>query len=199
MSFSDELYHYGVKGMKWGVRRTPEQLGHRTSAKLKKAATSVSKKIEDQKKQREAKRAVSLAKKKKAYLASPTLLFKHRKMFEKSEIDAAMKQFEWEQKLYQQASAERKRGKEFANDALDYVDTAIRGYNTAAKLYNAYAEGSQLENRLPLVSNESKKSDNKKKASKKEKTVLEKLSEYASSMADEVLEDNKKRKKGSGK
>lgn len=24
------LEHYGVKGMRWGVRRTPEQLGHRT-------------------------------------------------------------------------------------------------------------------------------------------------------------------------
>lgn len=27
-----ELYHYGVKGQKWGVRRTPEQLGYRSPA-----------------------------------------------------------------------------------------------------------------------------------------------------------------------
>lgn len=31
----DVLEHYGIKGMKWGVRRTPEQLGHKTK-KLKK-------------------------------------------------------------------------------------------------------------------------------------------------------------------
>ena len=29
------LKHYGVKGMKWGVRRTPEQLGHHAITKKK--------------------------------------------------------------------------------------------------------------------------------------------------------------------
>lgn len=29
----NELYHHGIKGMKWGVRRTPAQLGHRTRKK----------------------------------------------------------------------------------------------------------------------------------------------------------------------
>lgn len=30
------LIHYGVKGMKWGVRRTPEELGHNPKWKVEK-------------------------------------------------------------------------------------------------------------------------------------------------------------------
>lgn len=29
---NNELYHHGIKGMKWGIRRTPAQLGHPTSS-----------------------------------------------------------------------------------------------------------------------------------------------------------------------
>lgn len=38
----DELYHHGVKGQKWGVRRTKEQLGYKTSPKKKKSASDES-------------------------------------------------------------------------------------------------------------------------------------------------------------
>lgn len=31
-SDEEELFHHGIKGMKWGVRRTPEQLGHKKNS-----------------------------------------------------------------------------------------------------------------------------------------------------------------------
>lgn len=31
---SDYIYHYGIKGMKWGIRRTAEQLGHKIKTKF---------------------------------------------------------------------------------------------------------------------------------------------------------------------
>lgn len=30
MSFDNQLFHYGIKGMRWGIRRTAEELGHIT-------------------------------------------------------------------------------------------------------------------------------------------------------------------------
>lgn len=43
---SNSLMHYGVKGMKWGIRRTPEQLGHKksTNKDVQNIVSSMSKK-----------------------------------------------------------------------------------------------------------------------------------------------------------
>lgn len=48
LTSNSELCHYGVKGMKWGVRRTPEQLGHQNRSNKQstlKSTISVSQKV----------------------------------------------------------------------------------------------------------------------------------------------------------
>lgn len=42
--YGGELYHHGVKGMKWGVRRTKEQLGYKSNSKLSSENFSMKKK-----------------------------------------------------------------------------------------------------------------------------------------------------------
>lgn len=41
MEYEYELYHHGVKGMKWGVRRTKAQLGYKISKGFKRAKKAV--------------------------------------------------------------------------------------------------------------------------------------------------------------
>lgn len=53
---SNDLYHYGILGMKWGVRRTPEQLGHAPKSERKAFRKQLR---EDEKEYRKNRRAVS--------------------------------------------------------------------------------------------------------------------------------------------
>ena len=42
-----ELYHYGIKGMRWGVRRTPAQLGYKSTSVKSAIARRKNEKVDD--------------------------------------------------------------------------------------------------------------------------------------------------------
>lgn len=77
----EELYHYGVKGMKWGIRRSPAQLGYKTGTKKKKKSgmlTKAGKKVAESAKKaysdhRERKRVKKLMKKKPSKMTNEEL------------------------------------------------------------------------------------------------------------------------------
>ena len=77
----EELYHYGVKGMKWGIRRSPAQLDHKTGTKKKKKSGTLAKagkKVAESAKKaysdhRERKRVKKLMKKKPSKMTNEEL------------------------------------------------------------------------------------------------------------------------------
>ena len=59
MEYEYELYHHGVKGMKWGVRRTKAQLGYKISKGFKRAKKAAVEKVKIVKAKKEEQKKAS--------------------------------------------------------------------------------------------------------------------------------------------
>lgn len=160
----NDIYHHGVKGMKWGVRRTPEQLGYKPKPKKPKKTREEKLKERAKKKKaqidkKEAKLRAEAEAKRSEILKSPRKLYKYRENFTKEEIDEAMKQFKWEQNLKKFSKQDIQRGQDFIENVLSWADTGMRSYNTVAKLYNTFSgvEGKDRWKEIPGVGSSGKK------------------------------------------
>lgn len=176
--YRESLEHHGVKGMKWGIRKERETTGrHRAENKTRTFSEKVSQrrakrardrvlraKAKSEKQQREAekkaaKQKMQKEKKRNDILNDPTRLYKHRREFTADEIQTAMKQFEWEQKLSNLSAQRLKNGADFINTMFSYGNNAINLYNTAARVVNSVDEDSTL----PIIKTSKDILDDKKK------------------------------------
>lgn len=118
-TYQDELYHYGVKGMKWGVIRTAEQLGH-----IVKSAKSL---YDSNKAKKRAKEEAAIAKK-RSKITNP-------KKLTTEELNARIKRLQLEKDykdLLKQTDSTRK-GKEFVSSIMESA-----GKNLLTQVANHY-------------------------------------------------------------
>lgn len=119
----DEMYHWGVKGMRWGVRRYQRKDGSLTAAGKKRQA----KELEKQRKEAE-----TVEQKKERILKSRSAkdLYENAHLFDDKELNTAYNRLNLERNIKNLAPEEVSRGKSF-------IDGTIRTLETTKKLMDA--------------------------------------------------------------
>jgi hypothetical protein len=191
-----QLTHHGIKGMKWGVRRTQAQLGHKTSSKKKKPG--LMERFEAKKKLKAKQKAAEVARKakqtkeeyeaeKKKALESGTAadVLKFKGKLTNQELNSAVNRLNMESQLSQLNDRTTKTGLDKIESTMDKIDRikgaaekGISAWNTFAKIHNSLSE-----NDFPVIDGnfkdraEAKREKARLKAEEAEDRKLQKLIE----------------------
>lgn len=220
--YSNELYHHGIQGQKWGIRRYQNSDGSLTAAGRKRYAglTGKIRKIKDTRQYNKTKKELAKARKaraskaeqKKEWAKDPETLRKHMDAFTDKEIDEAIERFTRDQTLadIQNAKTIRvmntiKTGAQTVTEVLKAVQgiedvnikraSAAQGFATAKKS-EADMKKTQEDTRKTALENKAKEREMKDAEDKRrddaKKKAKEKREERKQKLKDFVNDTKKK-------
>lgn len=101
---NNELYHHGIKGMKWGVRRFQNADGSRTEAGKKRERLS----LRDRMAERKAKKNTPPTHEELTKSTNPKLLYKHRNELSDKELNNRLNRINKERELHKLTKKDHK-------------------------------------------------------------------------------------------
>lgn len=178
---SDYIYHYGIKGMKWGIRRTAEQLGHKIKSKFSRKKSSSdesgsqtsSKKIQGSVTVKGTKQnpgttrtsdGSSLEERKQKVLESRSAkeLYNNADLFTTQELQQAYNRLVLEKNIKNLSPKEVSKGQQMLNKYVDTAENISKFINSTNKVL------SQVTRFKNLVEGKGDKEKNDKKNDKKD-------------------------------